>query len=121
MLVSAASKHAPELVELGLEQREARTGRQPSSRLPPSASPKEQVGGSLLSNTNISGTPPPQCALRLLLDTSLPAASSRQATQSARPARRATQATPCRGRGDNPTATLTPKRAKLRYRNFATS
>ena len=85
MLVSAVAKHAPELVELGLEQREALTGRQTSSRLPPSASPKEQVGGSLLSNTNISGTPPPQCALRLLLG-HLSASSQQPAGHSVRQA-----------------------------------
>ena len=108
MLVSAVAKHAPELVELGLEQREARTGRQPSSRLPPSATARRASRRWMAARASNSGQWRAPGAVRPLSRTPEPAGRSRQATSTAVPARRATQATPCRGRGDNPTTTLTP-------------
>ena len=107
-LVSAVAKHAPELLELGLEQREARTGRQPSSHLPPSATARRASRRWMAARALNSGQWRAPGAVRRLSSTSEPAGRSRQATSTAVPARRATQATPCRGRGDNPTTTLTP-------------
>ena len=106
-LVSAVAKHAPELLELGLEQREARTGRQPSSRLPPSATARRASRRWMAARAPNSGQWRAPGAVRPLWSTSEPAGRSRQATSTAVPARRATQATPCRARGDNPTTTLT--------------
>ena len=105
-LVSAVAKHAPELLELGLEQREARTGRQPSSRLPPSATARRASRRWMAARAPNSGQWRAPGAVRRLSSTSEPAGRSRQATSTAVPARRATQATPCRAGGDNPTTTL---------------